>query len=243
MRIPIGITRSETPRYRMRYPHYERPAFLFGGNNFANEPLQGTAFRGDDGPGRSISIQPATERKEKDTQNETVSNHESHKPRQVRDEQRETLVAEKEQVDWKNKYQRLRADFDNYKKNASKERQRLVGVGKEALLEDIFPVVEHMERAIQAARDMEVPAGMVEGIELVYGELTRALEKHGVERVKTVGEPFNPHFHEAVSVIHEDRYSEDTVVEEVRPGFLKDGKLLRPASVIVSKHTSSQDAC
>jgi molecular chaperone GrpE len=215
----------------MRYPNYERPAFLFGKNDFTNEPLQCNTFRGDDGSGPSLSKKSETGGKEEKNQNENTHDDASHEPEQVKDEN----------VDWKDRYQRLRADFDNYKKNKDKERQKLVGIGKEALLEDIFPVVEHMERAIQAVEDMKAPAGIREGIELVYCELTRALEKHGVERVKTVGEPFNPQVHEAVSVINENRFSEDTVVEEVRPGFLKGGKLLRPASVIVSKYTFSQD--
>lgn len=139
--------------------------------------------------------------------------------------------------DWKERYIRLRADFDNYKRHAEAQRQELAGIGKEAILEDVFPLVEHMERAIRAARDANDQTGILEGLEMVYNELLRILEKHGVERIDTIGRPFDPEIHDAVSVVpHPDpAYTEDTVVEEVRAGFVKDGKLLRPASVVVAQ--------
>jgi len=137
--------------------------------------------------------------------------------------------------DWKERYIRLRADFDNYKRHAEAEREQLSGIGKAKVLEDIFPLVEHMERAILAARDAGDRTGILEGIEMVYQELLRVLEKNGVERIATVGEPFDPEIHEAVAVSPNPDYPSDTVVEEVRAGFVKGGKLLRPASVIVAQ--------
>ena len=137
--------------------------------------------------------------------------------------------------DWKERYIRLRADFDNYKRHAEAEREQLSGIGKAKVLEDIFPLVEHMERAILAARDAGDLTGILEGIEIVYQELLRVLEKNGVERIETVGEPFDPEIHEAVAVSPHPDYPADTVVEEVRAGFVKGGKLLRPASVIVAQ--------
>ena len=145
--------------------------------------------------------------------------------------------ADKEAVheDWKERYIRLRADFDNHKRHAEAEREKLSGMGKAKVLEDIFPLVEHMERAIRAARDTGDSTGILEGIEMVYQELLRILEKNGVERIETVGEPFDPEIHEAVAVSPHPDYPADTVVEEVRAGFVKGGKLLRPASVIVAQ--------
>jgi len=143
--------------------------------------------------------------------------------------------AEEQHEDWKERYIRLRADFDNYKRHAEAQREKLAGIGKEAILEDVFPLVEHMERAIRVAKDADDRTGMLEGIEMVYNELLRVLEKHGVERIETVGRPFDPEIHEAVAVaVHADT-PEGTVVEEVRAGFVKGGKLLRPASVVVAQ--------
>jgi molecular chaperone GrpE len=137
--------------------------------------------------------------------------------------------------DWKERYIRLRADFDNHKRHAEAEREKLSGMGKAKILEDVFPLVEHMERAIRAARDAGDRTGILEGIEIVYQELLRVLEKNGVERIATVGKPFDPEIHEAVAVSPHTDYPADTVVKEVRAGFVKGGQLLRPASVIVAQ--------
>lgn len=137
--------------------------------------------------------------------------------------------------DWKDRYVRLLADFENYKRNAEAQREQLSGIGKAKVLEDVFPLVEHMERAIRAARNADDRTGILEGIEMVYRELLSVLEKHGVERVETVGRPFDPQVHEAVAVSPDPEGPAGTILEEVRAGFLKDGKLLRPASVIVAR--------
>jgi molecular chaperone GrpE len=129
----------------------------------------------------------------------------------------------------------LRADFDNYKRHAETQKEHLAGIGKEKVLEDVFPLVEHMERAIKAAEDAGDQTGILEGIEMVYREVLRVLEKNGVERIETVGEAFDPEIHEAVAVATDADCPEDTVVEEVRAGFRKNGKLLRPASVVVAQ--------
>jgi molecular chaperone GrpE len=145
--------------------------------------------------------------------------------------------ADKEAVqeDWKERYIRLRADFDNHKRHAEAEREQLSGIGKAKVLEDVFPLVEHMERAIRASTDAGDRTGILEGIEIVYQELLRVLEKNDVERIATVGKPFDPEIHEAVAVSPHTDYPADTVVKEVRAGFVKGGQLLRPASVIVAQ--------
>jgi len=150
---------------------------------------------------------------------------------------REQPHAHPEETDehWKDRYIRLRADFDNYKRHAEAQKEHLAGIGKEKVLEDMFPLVEHMERAIKAATDAGDHSGIVEGIKMVYQEMIRVLEKNGIERIDTVGDPFNPEIHEAVAVTPHPDYPENTVVEEVRAGFRKNGKLLRPASVVVAQ--------
>jgi molecular chaperone GrpE len=148
---------------------------------------------------------------------------------------KDAVRTEEPHEDWKERYIRLRADFDNHKRHAEAEREKLTGMGKAKVLEDVFPLVEHMERAIRAARDAGDRTGILEGIEMVYQELLRVLEKNGVERIVTVGEPFDPEIHEAVAVSPHSDYPPDTVIEEVGAGFVKGGKLLRPASVIVAR--------
>jgi len=136
---------------------------------------------------------------------------------------------------WKDRYVRLLADYENMKRRTDDERGRLAGVGKEAVLDDVFPLIDHMERAIEAVRDAGGNSGVLEGIELVCRELIKVLEKHGVERVPTVGERFDPKLHEAVAVVENGDADEGAVVEEVKPGFIRNGRLLRPALVVVAK--------
>lgn len=149
--------------------------------------------------------------------------------------QEESAGEEGPSEDWKNRYIRLRADFDNYKRHAEAQRDQLSGLGKAKVLEDIFPLVEHMERAIRAAEEAGDKTGILEGIKMVYQELLKALDKNGVERIETVGTAFDPEIHEAVAVSAHPEYPAGTVVEEVRAGFVRGGKLLRPASVIVAQ--------
>ena len=115
--------------------------------------------------------------------------------------------------DWKDRYVRLLADFENYKRHTETQRERLSGIGKAEVLEDFFPLVEHMERAIRAARDADDRTGILQGIEMVYRELLGILEKHGVERIETLGRPFDPQIHEAVAVSPHRDGPAGTVVE------------------------------
>jgi molecular chaperone GrpE len=136
--------------------------------------------------------------------------------------------------DWRNMYVRLLADFENFKRHSRAERERLAQVGKEAVLGDLFPLMEHLERALEVAEEAG-DEGMLSGLKMVHQELISALQKHGVERVETVGRPFDPRRHEALGVVTRAGVEADTVVEEVSPGFMREGKLLRPAGVLVAR--------
>ena len=136
---------------------------------------------------------------------------------------------------WEERYVRLRADFDNYKRHTEEEKKHRVALGKEAVLDDIFPLVEHMERALKAFREEDDGSAILKGVEMVYSELLSVLEKHGVDRIETIGQPFDPNIHEALAVTPYSDCPDNTIVEEIRAGFMKSGKLLRPASVVVAK--------
>lgn len=138
--------------------------------------------------------------------------------------------------DWKERYIRLAADFENFKRHANIERDRLAGLGKEAVLEDLLPLVGYMEAARKAVESAPDKAGIVAGLDLFYKQLLVALEKHGVERIPAQGQPFDPAIHEAVSVYICDDYADNSVIEEVKPGFRRHGKVLRPAAVVVAQN-------
>jgi molecular chaperone GrpE len=167
--------------------------------------------------------------------------------RPVEDDTPETPVAENKTApageteslsadEWKNRYVRLYADFENFKRHANLERERLSGIGKEAVLDDVLPLVGYMELAINAVETAPDKAAIIAGLDLLYKQLIAALEKHGVERIPAQGQPFDPTVHEAISVYVCTDTPDNTIIQEVKPGFRRHGKVLRPATVVVAQN-------
>jgi len=129
----------------------------------------------------------------------------------------------------------LRADFANYKRNADQERGWMIEQGKEMVLKDLFTIFEHLERAIVSGREHKIEASVLEGLELVRKGILKVLEKYRVERISTVGEKFDPKVHEAISVMESPDQEPGSIVYEHQPGFLREGKVIQPARVVVAK--------
>ena len=138
---------------------------------------------------------------------------------------------------------RRQADFENYRKRIERERtethNRLVG----DLVRKLLPVVDNLGRALDAERSMEASESkefrhFLNGVELIAKQLNEVLESFGVEPIAAVGEPFDPHIHEAVVTEPSDEHEPDTVVEELARGYRIGDRLLRPAMVKVSSQKS-----
>ena len=132
------------------------------------------------------------------------------------------------------KYLRLYADFDNYKKRVNKDKEELVKYGQEYLLSELLTVVDNLEMALKHASDA-VSTGLVQGVEITYKELLKTLEKFGLSAIEAEGKTFDPAVHHAMSHIEHADTKENTVVEEYRKGYKLKDKVLRPALVAVSK--------
>lgn len=144
----------------------------------------------------------------------------------------------KELRELQEKYLRLVADFENYKKRIHKERVELLRMANEGLLLELLPVLDNLERALRAARSSPSPVAsesLIEGIEITLRLFKGILEKAGVKEIESVGQPFDPTLHHAVEQVESACDPEDTVVEEVLRGYLLDQRVLRPALVKVSK--------
>jgi molecular chaperone GrpE len=130
------------------------------------------------------------------------------------------------------RYKRALADLDNYRKRSQQEIQRRVAETREALLRDWLEVSDSVERALSVE-----PGGdrVAEGLQAVRGQIDAILARQGVRRVGAVGELFDPRSHEAVAVRETEDAPSGTIVEVVRPGFSLDGRVLRPALVVVSR--------
>jgi molecular chaperone GrpE len=146
---------------------------------------------------------------------------------------------ETERNDLLERLARRQADFENYRKRVERERgetyQRMVG----DVVSKLLPVMDNMRRALQAESILEKNESaefrhFLRGVELIYKQLNDALQELGVEPVPAVGQPFDPHLHEAVATEHSDEYEPDTVIQELLRGYRLGEKLLRPAMVKVS---------
>jgi molecular chaperone GrpE len=147
-------------------------------------------------------------------------------------DEKESLTAELKEIH--DKYFRLYAEFENYKKRVQKDKEEILRYGNENLLSELLPVLDHLEMALQHASN-DVSSGLVQGVEITLRELKRTLEKFGLTAVEAMGKPFDPVVHHAMSQAERDDIDEMTVVEEFRKGYRLKDKVLRPSLVSVSK--------
>lgn len=127
---------------------------------------------------------------------------------------------------------RLAADFENYKKRAARERDEYVTFANERLIKELLPVLDDLERALQAATEHE-EAQLEEGVELVHRSLASLLARNGVKEISTEGK-FDPHVHEALLSQRSDA-EEGSVIDVVQKGYTIGDRVVRPARVIVSE--------
>ena len=129
---------------------------------------------------------------------------------------------------------RALAEVDNVKRRTQRERDEYVRYANEGLVRDLLPILDNFDRALEAARATQEAAKVVEGVALIQRELLKALERIGVTRYSAVGERFDPNRHEATGRVVSVNQPPDTVVAELTPGYVLNGRLLRPAQVVVA---------
>jgi molecular chaperone GrpE len=131
---------------------------------------------------------------------------------------------------------RTAAEFDNYRKRVDRERRDLSEFAAADLLTEMLPIVDNVERALQASAPPEADA-FRRGVELIHKQMLDLLRKRGVKPIETLGADFDPHFHQAVSHEPSDAHREGEVIEELQRGYLLGDRLLRPAMVKVAKRS------
>jgi len=136
---------------------------------------------------------------------------------------------------------RLTADFENYKKRATREKQEAIKYANENLLQKLVPVLDNFDMALSATQTAQGDAvqSLQTGINMIHQQLKSALLESGLEEVESAGKPFDPNLHEAVSQKETTEAPEGQVVQQLRKGYRFRDRLLRPATVIVAKHPAA----
>jgi molecular chaperone GrpE len=152
-----------------------------------------------------------------------------------RQKNKETIEQLKSQVDAANdKYLRLMAEFDNFKRRTAKEYQQLIEQANEKLMKDIIDVRENFERAFKAHHKGADPAPFMDGMKMIFTKLDNVLHKHGMEVYCEPGQEFDPQLHDAMMKTAHDKIPENHIVEVVEKGYKLKGKVIKHARVIVS---------
>lgn len=150
----------------------------------------------------------------------------------------EEVSLEKKLKEMEDKYLRTYADFENYRKRVSKEKEEIVLMTSENLLKELLEVKDHLELALSHSKEAPEAKGLREGVDLTLKQLGKFLEKFGVTEIEPLGEKFDPAFHEA---IHEEvslEYQPGMIVHVYQKGYLFHGRLLRAARVTVASAQS-----
>lgn len=146
----------------------------------------------------------------------------------------ENLLSEQERIrELEDMLLRRAADYENLQRRVDREKLNYRRQAKEEILREILPVVDNMDRALESTGE-DASGEWQKGLELMRQQLLDILEKFGVERIESVGYPFDPTIHEAVALSEASDYPPNTVTMEYEKGYLLDGRTLKPAKVVVS---------
>lgn len=132
------------------------------------------------------------------------------------------------------KFLRAQADFENFRRRSRQEREELAKYASMKLIEQLLPVIDNFDRAIASSKDTKDFDSLVKGVEMTFRQLDQILAQEGLKAMETVGQPFNPEFHQAIAQVESEEHEEGIVVEELQKGYMLKDKVLRPAMVKVS---------
>lgn len=133
------------------------------------------------------------------------------------------------------RFLRTAADFENYKRRTAQEKEDLLKYSNAKLMGELLPVLDNFQLALKTPGESQEAQNVIKGVEMIYRQMIQALEQAGMTKIEAVGQPFNPNLHEAIMQVEDDTVPEDTVVEELRAGYMLKERVIRPSMVKVSK--------
>lgn len=132
-----------------------------------------------------------------------------------------------------NKFVRMQAEFDNFRKRTVKEREELYFTSLEKIVTELLPIVDNMERAIGSFKSNGLDSSYVDGVDMIQKQLLTILEKNGLKEIEAKGAEFDPNLHHAVMQVEGDAEDENKVKEVLQKGYFLGAKVIRPAMVQV----------
>lgn len=188
--------------------------------------------------------------KEMQTENETVeaveldteeveeveTDSEEEVEEEVEEEIDELSKAQEEIALYKDRWMRLAAEFDNYKKRTAREFQTLVQSASEDVIRELLPILDGVRRALAHSEEGDTESeGFQEGVKMIMEQFPRVLHNRNLKEIETVGQPFDPNVHEALMQMPSDTHDAGIVADVVEMGYSLGDKVLRPAKVVVSQ--------
>ncbi|WP_419956100.1 nucleotide exchange factor GrpE [Neobacillus niacini] len=145
----------------------------------------------------------------------------------------QNLTSKLEEAD--NRYLRLQADFDNFRRRTRLDIEAGEKYRAQKLVTDLLPVLDNFERGLKVEADNEQTKTLLQGMEMVYRSLVDALKKEGVEAIEAVGKEFDPNFHQAVMQGEDENFGSNIVTDEFQKGYILKDRLIRPSMVKVNQ--------
>lgn len=134
-----------------------------------------------------------------------------------------------------NRYLRLYADFENYKRRVQLDKEASQKYRAQSLISNLLPAIDNFERAMQIEPNNEQTKALLEGVQMVYRAIIDALKQEGAEQIEAVGKEFDPHLHQAVMQANDSEYESNIVVEEFQKGYILKDRVIRPSMVKVNQ--------
>jgi molecular chaperone GrpE len=157
-------------------------------------------------------------------------------PQESEEQESDELSQLQEKLDEsENRYLRLRADFDNFRRRVNVENEAKEKYRAQPLITELLPALDNFERALNIEVDNDQTKTLLQGMEMVHRSLIDALKKEGVEPIEAVGQEFDPHLHQAVMQTEDENYGSNIVVEEFQKGYKLKDRVIRPSMVKVNQ--------
>lgn len=153
---------------------------------------------------------------------------------EAQEEDTEVAKLRAEAEEHQQRFLRAQADFDNFRRRTLKEKEELAKYASMKLVTELVPVLDNFERALATAQQGAETESFTKGVEMIFRQFESVLQAEGVTAMNSVGQPFNPDFHQAIMQVESEEHEEGIVVEEVQKGYMLKDKVLRPAMVKVS---------